>query len=485
MPSTTLTHDTTNNLSGVNLKWVHTDLASIREITLVYFKNTPNSQINSLDVAPSYLKSNLKTGFDSGASYQFQLQVTDINAVTVYSNSVTVTTPYFLVSPSISTITGLDASIKVQLGATANILTNAGGDEVEFVLNRQSDNALFWIVMPYVAGGLYTLSHGSLVNQDNYTVACMYQPDVSNANYSAPSAMSNSMTGTPSNIPNVVGSVVGLSVGTVNYDCKFTWTKPSDFAEWDDNFYVHLLLTDSANATVALNLAQGLDVLEHTFTGLTAGLTYKCAVDYHNAFGEGAPIESSFTSLTKISSAPVLDVLTENDTAIHLEWHNVEAGQTAIISYKIYDGADALIATVTTANATATYDVTGLTNGDAKNYKVTTVNAIGESGVSNIMAGIPYGPMTIVSAVPTGKTLTLTINPNGRPVERIIMLGLDADPTEELVANSIFDIPQGQISQTANANIVVAKTFTGLSGNLTFHLAVVHCNAVVQFIKSV
>ena len=485
MPSTTLTHDTANNLSGVNLKWTHTDLASIREITLVYFKNTPNSQINSIDIIPSYLKTNLKTGFDSGASYQFQLQVTDINGVTVYSNSVTITTPFFLTSPSISSITGLDASIKVQLGATGNILTNAGGDQVEFVLNRQSDNVLFWIIMPYVANGLYTLTHGSLVNQDNYTVACMYQPDVNNSNYSAPSAMSNSMTGTPSNIPNQVSSVIGSSVGTTDYSAKFVWTKPSDFAEWSDDFYIHLLLTDSANNTVTLNLAQNLDILEHTFTNLVAGLTYKCAVDYHNAFGEGTPVESSFTSLTKISSAPVLDLLTENDTAIHLEWHNVEAGQTPIISYKVYDSADNLIATVTTANTTATYDVTGLVNGDSKGYKISTVNAIGESSKSNLLSGIPYGAMSIISAIPSGKTLTLTINPNGRPVERVIMLGLDADPTEELVANSIFDIPQNQISQTANANIVVAKTFTGLSGNLTFHLAVVHCNAVVQFIKSV
>ena len=483
MPSTTLSHDTQSNLSGVNLKWVNDTLGAIREITLIYFKNTPNSAINSLDVAPSYLKTNLKTGFDSGASYQFQLQVTDINDLTVYSNSINITTPFFLVSPSISSIVGLDASIKVQLGATANILTNAGGDKVEFVLKRQSDNAVFWIVMPYVASGLYTLTHGTLVNQDNYTVACMFQPDLSNVNYSAPSAMSNSMTGTPSNIPNVVGSVVGLSVGTVNYDCKFTWTKPSDFAEWSDSFHVHLLLTDSANATVAVDLADNLDVVEHTFLGLGAGLTYKCAVDYHNAFGEGASIESTFTSLTKISSAPVLDILTENDTAIHLEWHNVEPGQTAIVSYKIYDSADALITTIVTANATGTFDVVGLLNGDSKGYKVATVNAIGESVKSNLMSGIPFGAMTIVSAIPTGKTLTLTINPNGRPVERIIMLAIDNDPTDDL-ANSIFDIPQGQISQTANANIVVSKTFTGLSGNIYFHLAVVHDNEVVQFVKS-
>ena len=484
MPSCTLSHDTQNNQSGVNVKWSYVDMAAIREITLVYFKNTPGSTIASVDLAASAVKTNMKTGFDSGASYQFQLQVTDINLVTIYSNAINITTPYFLVSPSISTIVGLDASVRVQLAATANILTNAGGDEVEFVIRRVSDNALFWIVMPFVASGLYTLVHGSLVNQDTYTIACMFQPGVGNANYSAPSGMSNSMIGTPSNIPNVVGSVVGASVGTTSYDAQFTWTKPSDFAEWSDSFYIHLTLTDSANAVVELNLANQLDVLQHTFTNLSTGLTYKCGVDYHNSFGMGTAVESTFVSLTKEPETPVLDVLTEGDGQIHLEFHNSHDGQSAVTSYKVYDSTEALITTIVTGAAAATYDVTGLTNGNSKGYKITAVNAIGESAYSNLMSGIPYGAMSIISAIASGKTLSVTINPNGRPVERVIMLGLDADPTEELVANSIFDIPQNQISQTANANIVVAKTFSGLSGNLTFHLAVAHSNSVIDFVKS-
>ena len=165
------------------------------------------------------------------------------------------------------------------------LLTNAGGDEVEFVLRKTSDNALFWIVMPYVANGQYTLVHGSLVNQDSYTVAAMFQSDASNVNYYAPSGMSNSMPGTPSNTPNTVpGSVTGLSVGAADYNCKFTWSRPTDFGEWSSSFHIHLTLTDSANTVVELNLANELDVTTHTFSGLGAGLSYKCGVDYHNDF---------------------------------------------------------------------------------------------------------------------------------------------------------------------------------------------------------
>jgi len=482
MSSTVLSHDSQNNSPGVNLKWVHNNLGVIREITLIYFKNANDSQLQSVDVTPSDLKYGLKTGFDSGASYQFQLQVTDVANLTVYSNLITVTTPFFLVSPSISSITGLDAKLKVTLGATANVLSNAGGDTVEFVIKRQSDNALFWIVLPFSASGLYTLADASLVNQDSYRVACMFQPAVGNVNYSAPSAMSNSMTGVPTNIPNQSGAVNGSSVGVTGYDARFTWSKPIDFAEWSDNFYIHLTLTSSTNEITHLNLANLLDVVEHTFTGLDAGKTYKCAVDYHNAFGEGIPVESTFISLTKKPQAPVLNVLTENDTAIHIEWAApADIGQSALTGFTVYKDAVALI---TLAANVLAFDSTGLTNGNSYEFTVKATNAIGDSALSNAMAGIPYGDMAIVSSVPSGKTLTLTINPNGRPVERVVMLAIDADPTEELVANSIFDIPQNQISQVANANIQVVKTFSGLSGNITFHLAVVHCNSVVQFIKN-
>ena len=146
MPSSTLSQDLLNNLSGINLKWVNADLAAIREITLIYFKNAANAEIKSLIVSPAASKINLPSGFDSGAAYQFQLQVTDAIGVTVYSNFVSLTTPFFLVSPSITSIDGNDAALTVHLAATGNVLTNAGGDKVEFLIKRQSDNVLFWIV---------------------------------------------------------------------------------------------------------------------------------------------------------------------------------------------------------------------------------------------------------------------------------------------------------------------------------------------------
>ena len=164
-----------------------------------------------------------------------------------------------------------------------------------------------------------------------------------------------------------------------------------------------------------------------------------------------------------------------------MTWSAPDSGQSAITNYNVYNENGGAITSLAVALA---YQKTALSNGVLYGFKVTATNAIGASGFSNVMYGVPFGAMSIISAVAVSKTLTLTINPNGKPVERVIMLALDADPTEELVASSIFDIPQNQISQAIVGNITVVKTFTGLSGPITFHLAVAHDNAVVDFIKS-
>ena len=468
--------------SSINLKWVNTNLAAIREATLVYFKNTPGGQIHSVDVMSSALKYNLKTGFDSGASYQFQLQLTDVNDLTIYSNSINIVTPHFLIAPVINSIMGFDASLRVTLAATTNLITGVGGDTVEFVIKRHSDNALFWIVMPYVNTGIYNLVHGMIVNQDAFTIACMFQPSLGNVNYMSPSVVSNSMNGSPTNIPNTVqGAVTGTSVGAwYEYQARFNWARPSDFAEWNDNFTIHLVLTDSNNGVITHDIVND-DVTQYTFTGLDEGMTFKCSVSYSNTFGVGLPVESVFINVTHKPRPPALLIAQAGDQSVHLAWiPPLDFGQSPITGYDIVQGTT-VIATV--AGTDLEFDATGLVNGIHDSWYIRTKNAIGTSASSNFLTAVPFGPMNIVSCIPSSKTLTLTINPNGKPVERVIMLGLDADSTEEL-SSSIFDIPQNQISQTVNANIVVTKTFTGLSGDLNFHLAVVHCNSVVDFVRS-
>lgn len=101
--SVTLSQDLTSAINALNLKWVvsNTDLQSLKEITLIYFRNTSDADIVSLEVEPSDSKLSLED-LVSGASYTFQLQVTSLTNVLIYSNSLVVTAPYFMIAPVIS-----------------------------------------------------------------------------------------------------------------------------------------------------------------------------------------------------------------------------------------------------------------------------------------------------------------------------------------------------------------------------------------------
>ena len=91
--------------------------------------------------------------------------------------------------------------------------------------------------------------------------------------------------------------------------------------------------------------------------------------------------------------------------------------------------------------------------------------------------------MSIVSAVASGKTLTVTISPNGRPIESVVLVALDTDPNN--IADSDFVvIPQQQISQVATADIQVIKIFSTFSSGIDFYCAIAHNASGSAFLKS-
>jgi len=231
-PSVNLTQDTQTSLGGINLKWAYTALSTIKEVSLIYFQNVSDADIVSVDIASGLTRYNIPNGFVSGQSYSYQLQVVDISGTMVFSNTLVFTAPWFLLPPVISSVSGSDQSLDIQLQSTSNILS--APDTVEFVLKRD-DNVVFWIIKTYSSSGAYTLSNSdnaSLANNMSYRVACMYQPSSSNTRYIAPSAMSNSISATPSNLPNAPSGVSSSSVGTSTLDMKMVWTRPSDFSDW-------------------------------------------------------------------------------------------------------------------------------------------------------------------------------------------------------------------------------------------------------------
>jgi hypothetical protein len=486
--SSTLSQDLLTSQGGINLKWVNVGLSTVKEVSLIYFKNSDDADIVNVDIAAGLLRYFLASGFVSGQSYSFQLQVVDISNNMVFSNTLVLVAPWFLTPPEITGVSGSDSALNVQLASTTNIVS-ASDTTVEFVLKR-SDNVVFWIIKPYANAGMYSLSSAdnpSLTNNVTYRIACMFQP-TSTVRYTAPSNMSNSLTATPSTIPNISPSVRLRSTGTTSLQLRVDWDRPTDYGEWyGDNFSVHLKLLSSLGTEQDFVLAGsagagGIDIW-YIIDNLEPGQSYRATVSYINRFGEGPSRSSAgFVAPTKAPDAPVLVSVSDDDLQSVIQWSAPEFnGQSDISGYGIYKDGTLLTTLGTSAR---NYTVTGLMNGYSYAFKVVAINAIGSSVDSNVISANPYGAMSIVSGVVSGKILTITINPNGRPTQNVVLVALEADPNNAADSDFVVTIPQQQISQITTQNITVIKNFSTFSSDISFYCAIVQNETGSVFLKS-
>eukprot|EP01032_Pedospumella_encystans_P023196 gene23196-26262_t len=338
IPAITLVQDLNNSQNGVNLKWAYTAMSTIKEICLIYFKNSDDADFVSIEIASGLLRYNLPSGFSSGQSYGFQLQVTDTSNNPWYSNTISITTPWSLMPPAISSFDGGDQSLKIQLSPSTNTMSTSDTD-VEFVLKRD-DNVVFWIIKPYASNGQYILSatdSALLTNNVSYRVACMFQPSASNSRYTAPSVISNSITATPSNTPNPPQNVTSGTVGVSTRDIVVNWGRPSDFSEWSSGgFSIVLQLVSSLGVTYQ-NILTNQDVVQFTWASLDAGQSYLATVQYRNSFGDGPVVESSSAYIypTSVPDSPILISASEGDQQSVVVWGApTYFGQSPITAYK-------------------------------------------------------------------------------------------------------------------------------------------------------
>jgi len=484
--SVVLSQNTNTALDGLNLHWVVSNMNNVKEVTLIYYKNTGNSDILSMDLSPSTTDLNLS--LESGQSYSFQLQVYD-GTNTIYSNRLQLTAPYELSAPIIDSYVGRDNAVDLVVLNNGNSLTNQ--DSVEFVC-RKPDNSIFWIIKPYAINGQYTLStqdNALLVNNQIYRIACMFQPSDSNALYSSPSNMSNTMSVEPSNLPNDPTDVVIESVGTSTPALKATWTRPSDFNEWNNNFSIVLRLYNFVSGQSASITLYDEDVVEYTFNNLNRNDPYAVFIKYANVYGSGDEVESSPSSLvlSTVPDAPTITTVDEGDEQLTVHWIAPSyVGNSPITGYKLYRTSN--------GNGTQTIDIsgnvlqytdTGRANGVNVSYVVRAVNAIGESIDSNAESGNPYGNCSVVNVQATNKTLQITIAPNGRAIDHIYIVALDADPSQaDDPAQFVYNVPSESISGALNGQINISKTFASFSSNIAFYCVFIGNGVSSDFLQS-
>ncbi len=487
--SVVLSRNSNSSLDGLNLRWVTSNVGTVKEITLVYFKNTADSNVEALDIDPASTALNLS--LEQGASYSLQLQVTNTSDVSTYSNTLVVTAPYILSPPVISDWSGHDQSVHITLEPTSNDLLTT--DKVEFVLKHLTDNALFWIIKNYSAGNTYTLTssdNANLVNNASYRVACMYQPvDATTvAKYPSPSDISNSLTVTPSNFPDQVENVTLESTGVSSLELTGSWDLPADFADWSAQPYSILLQLYTSDYVTRVSVTlNDTNQTSYVFEDLPRNnFAYKLNVQYTNVFGQGqaSAMGGSFVKPTSIPDAPTNLEAVAGDEEIVLSWSAPAfTGQTELTAYKVYQDGTLVETLESLEGVLATsYTASGLTNGVQYSFYVVAVNAIGESAQSEEASATPVGDMQIQSVSAIGKQVTAIIVPNGRPVQRVLFLAVDNNPNDLLDGSFIYETTN--VSQNKTGTIQVSHTFSSFSSNVNLYAVIAHtATSSAYFVK--
>ena len=107
-------------------------------------------------------------------------------------------------------------------------------------------------------------------------------------------------------------------------------------------------------------------------------------------------------------------------------------------------------------------------------------NAIGFGNPSNTGVVIPYGGIQITGVVVNGKQVTITINPNGSLVQRVVLFATDNDPNENS-SDMLKEWGVGQIPSQISSPFTLSNTFTSFSGNVSFYMAIANKSDSVAF----
>ena len=246
------------------------------------------------------------------------------------------------------------------------------------------------------------------------------------------SAASGQATATPQVPAPTTAPTLTLTVG--NGQLSLSWTAVTGAT----GYRVYRGTATNAQAPASVASPTGT-----TFnnTGLTNGTTYFYKVTAVNGGGESPRSNEVSGTPTAPPTVPTGLTATAGNATITLNW----AAVTGATSYRVYRGtaANAQAATPVATDLTAPSFVnSGLTNGTAYFFKVTAVNAGGESGRSAEVSSTPVAPPppTDLQTLQAHRFLRqATWGPKPGDAERVKQIGKDAFLTEQFNApSSVF-----------------------------------------------
>ena len=180
-----------------------------------------------------------------------------------------------------------------------------------------------------------------------------------------------------------------------------------------------------------------------------------------------------------IPDAPQNPAVIAGDKQVSLSWQAPASdGGSAITGYKVYRGTTSNSLTYLTTTTGMTYTNTGLTNGQIYYYKISAVNAIGESAHSTLVSATPVSPATVPTAP---QSLTAT------PGNTQIVLDWQAPASNGGSTITNYKIYQGTTSGSltllTTVDNVLTYTNTGLTNGQVYYYQVSAVNVIGEGAK--
>ena len=249
-----------------------------------------------------------------------------------------------------------------------------------------------------IAFGVNSISTSFLSSASNYVGYIDLTNDVLDNPYdSVPSYFGTLVADldTGSSGPTVPQAPTGLTANTISSSqINLSWTAPSNNGGSAITGYKIAQSTNGGSTWSTLVANTGASSTTYSNTGLTAGTTYTYRVSAINSVGTSTPsvtasaTTTSNTNLTVPQPPTGLTSSVVSSSQIHLSWTAPSNnGGSAITGYKIErssNGGTNWGTLISNSGSTGTtYSNTGLAANTTYTYRVSTINSVGTSTVSN------------------------------------------------------------------------------------------------------
>ena len=255
-----------------------------------------------------------------------------------------------------------------------------------------------------------------------------------------------------------------------NAEVSLTWIAPIITGGSPITDYIIEFSTDGSSWTV-INDGPGTGTTT-TVTGLTNGEIYSFRVSAVNAIGTGTPSLVVIATPATIPDAPVTFVGIRGDTQVSLSWMSPSSNGDSITDYLVEfnDGSGWEIFQDGTSQLT-TATVTGLTNGQSYDFRVSAINSVGSSL-----------PSETISVTPATLS-TPPLNPVAISGDTQVSLSWDipADDGGEDIIDYIIQVSLDNTNWTVYTDGVdsaTTATVTSLTNGQTYYLRILAENDV-------